>query len=49
MTVKIKQREIDKDALEQHPYIKYGVTCVSTYHDGVGNPYLRVINRKSQV
>lgn len=48
MTVKLKQREIDKDTLEQHTYIKYEVRSISTYHDG-RYTYVRLVNSKSQV
>ena len=49
MTVKISQREPDKDTMEQHVYFKYGVVDVSTYKDSYGGTYMRIINNKSQV
>lgn len=48
MTVTLKQREMDKDTLEQHVWHKYGVAHLSTTTDGYGNIYLHLTNTKGQ-
>lgn len=48
MVATIKQREIDKDTLEQHTYHKYEIRYISTTHDAYGHTYMHLTNAKGQ-